>query len=187
MKYLLLLYLWLLFIFLPMQLLAVEKSDYLDLSSFSLAGIRVLPVKERVKVLNFQLDALEPKGQKVKLSSYRNKVLVISFWTVWYPPSRAEMPAIESLYQDLKVHGLEWLAVNVGEDHNTVERYIKKYGYTFPILLDMQNSLAPRYGIQSFPATLIINKSGYIVALASGSIDWRNNDVLEAFKKLLVE
>ncbi len=165
---------------------ANERSELLDLSSLSLAGIYVLPIEERVKVLNFQLENLRLR-REITLSHYRDKVLVLNFWATWCPPCRAEMPAIEALHQALKDQGLVWLAINSGEDRATIKSYIDKYSYTFPILLDPRNSNMRKYGIQGLPATIIVNKSGYVVALAMGSVDWRSPEVIAAFQKLLAE
>ncbi|WGK68479.1 TlpA disulfide reductase family protein [Candidatus Haliotispira prima] len=165
---------------------ANKKSEHLDLSSLSLAGIYVMPVEKRVKALNFQLEDLKT-GQEVTLSDYRDKVLAINFWATWCPPCRAEMPAIEVLHRELKDSGLVWLAIDSGEDRAIVDNYIKKYKYTFPVLLDPENAGVFKYGVQSLPATIIVNKHGYIVALAFGSVDWRNHDVVAVFRKLLAE
>ena len=175
-----------LFLVLPLRLHADERSNNLDLSSFSLAGLRVLPIEKRVKALNFWLETLSGR-EEVTLSKYRNKVLVINFWATWCSSCRADMPAIEFLHRELNSQGLTWLAVNSGEDHRTVDGYIERYNYTFTVLLDPKNSNVLRYGIENLPATLVVNKNGYIVALAVGSIDWRNRDVIEAFQKLLAE
>ena len=168
------------------QLYGNERSDDLDLSSLSSAGIHVLPVDKRVKALGFELESLQDR-REFTLSDFRNKVVVINFWATWCAPCRAEMPSIESLHQKLKSQGLVWLAVNSGEDRVTVGNYIKKYKYAFPVLLDPNGLNTYQYGVQGLPATLIVNKSGYIVALAVGSIDWRNDNVAAALEKLLAE
>ncbi len=171
----------------PIYLYADGLSGDLDLSSFSLAGIEVLSLEKRIRALNFRLETLD-KAEAVGLFHYRNKVRVISLWASWSLPSRAAMPGIQSLYDELKGQGLVWLAINSGEDRSIVESYVQKYDkYTFPVLLDPKNSVMQQYSAQSLPATLIINKNGYIVALAVGSVDWRNRAVVEGFQKLLAE
>jgi len=59
-------------------------------------------------------------GKTHRLSDYRGHVVVLNFWATWCPPCRYEMPAMERAYQKLQGDGIVLLAVNVGEDEDTV-------------------------------------------------------------------
>ena len=39
-------------------------------------------------------------GTVHRLSDYRGQVVFLNFWATWCPPCRAEMPAIQSIYQE---------------------------------------------------------------------------------------
>lgn len=157
-----------------------------DLAGFSLAGITVLEEKDRVPALEFALPELKTNNIK-HLKDYAGKVLVLNFWATWCPPCRAEMPMIEALHRELGPAGLEWLAINSGEEPAKVQSYIAEKNYSFQVLLDRKNEGLIDYGIPGLPATLIVNKAGDIVALAMGSVDWRKDSVIEAFRRLLRE
>src|SRR2546422_7098030 len=46
-----------------------------------------------------------PKGQKIKLSDYRGKLVFMNFWATWCPPCREEMPAMQRLWEQQKDNG----------------------------------------------------------------------------------
>src|SRR6266446_2522928 len=59
---------------------------------------------------NFTVQDLQ--GRTVELESFRGKVIFINFWATWCIPCRAEMPAMERLYQDFKDKDFVILAVS---------------------------------------------------------------------------
>ena len=53
------------------------------------------------------------RGDYVKLSDYKGKVVFLNIWATWCPPCREEMPSMESLYQRRKGRNFEMLAVSI--------------------------------------------------------------------------
>src|SRR5512145_2979928 len=58
----------------------------------------------------FDLEALD--GGRIKLAELRGKVVMVNLWASWCAPCRAEMPAIDHIYQQYKARGLEVIAIN---------------------------------------------------------------------------
>jgi len=145
------------------------------------ANISVL--SQRLDPRNFTLPLLS--GGNAALSAYRGKVVILNFWATWCPPCRVEMPSMETLYQRFKNQGLEILAVDVGEDNVTVQRFVQSNGYTFPILLDRDNRVSSVYGIEAIPTTYIIDREGKIIGRIIGSIVWDAPRVITAIDALL--
>src|SRR5512138_2650225 len=85
------------------------------------------------------------KGQKVRLRDLRDKVVVLNFWATWCVPCRAEMPALENVYQELGPQGLVVVGVDVQESAEKVMTFLPEVGVTFPIVLDGDTRLATRY------------------------------------------
>ena len=59
---------------------------------------------------DFTLELLG--GGQVTLSELRGKAVVVNLWASWCPPCRAEMPALQSFYEENRARGLEVVAVN---------------------------------------------------------------------------
>ena len=76
-----------------------------------------------------------------------------------------------------KTHGgdIAFVMVNLTdgsrETLKTAKDFLKEAGYTFPVYFDTKFSAANAYGIESIPTTYFIDKDGYVVAIAHGTID----------------
>jgi thiol-disulfide isomerase/thioredoxin len=65
---------------------------------------------------DFTLDLLG--GSEVTLSDLIGKPVMIYLWASWCPPCRAEMPAIQKVYQDYQDLELVVLGVNTTNQDN---------------------------------------------------------------------
>ena len=125
-------------------------------------------------------------GDYVKLSDYRGKVVFLNFWATWCPPCREEMPSMEALYRKLKGRNFEMLAVSVDRDGEKVVRpFAKKYGLTFPVLLDPDNKTHRLYGLTGVPETFILDKSGAVIHKIIGPQNWMSNEWLDNFDRII--
>ena len=124
-------------------------------------------------------------GGDRSLSSYKGQVVLLNFWATWCPPCVMEMPSMENLYQRFKDQGLEILAVNVGESTNTAKDFIDLHGFTYPVMMDTNHSVARQYGIQYFPTTFIIDRSGMVINMSIGFKQWDTSEMITAFDLLL--
>ena len=55
-------------------------------------------------------------GQRLSLTSFRGRVVVLTFWATWCQPCRDEMKAFERLHRDLARDGLAIIGINTRED-----------------------------------------------------------------------
>jgi len=123
----------------------------------------VLPGEERLMLTgrpaaDFTLKTLD--GEPTQLSSLQGKVVVLDFWATWCPPCRAELPSIEKLHAEF-AGKVEFLGVN-DEDSAAVKGFLKKAGYTFPVLMDGKRQVHRTYGIRAIPVLLVIDRRGVI-------------------------
>ena len=100
------------------------------------------------------------KGERVKLSALKGKLVIINFWATWCVPCIEEMPMLVELYDKYKSQGLEILAVSVDspEDRPKIPGFIAKTGVNFPVLYD--ENAASLYGVRAYPTTLFIDRTG---------------------------
>ena len=60
---------------------------------------------------------------------------MVSFWASWCRPCLEEMPSLVKLKEKYQ-NKLEILAVDVGEDKETTQKFTGKMGINFPLLQD---------------------------------------------------
>lgn len=133
---------------------------------------------------NFTLPDLQ--GKAVRLSDFRGRVIFLNLWATWCPPCRQEMPSMEALYRRLKDRDFVILAV--AEDAGGVEAvapFVRDVGLTFPVLIDPEATLSPRYGATGYPETFIIDRTGQVVHHTIGPADWDSPEMLAYFDRLL--
>lgn len=112
-------------------------------------------------------------GNEVKLSEKIGKPIVLNFWASWCPPCKKEMPHFEEVYKDMGDE-VEFMMVDAVGGKETSEKgkeHIEKEGFTFPVYFDEDEDAVGKYGVTTIPVSVFINKDGYIVAVAKGSID----------------
>lgn len=107
---------------------------------------------------DFELSNLY--GEKVKLSDFRGKKIVLNFWATWCPPCKEEMPEMEKFYQ--KTNGdVVILAVNIDPQYD-VKKFVTEMGSTFPVLLDEKDKVNSLYRVLTIPTTFFIDEQGII-------------------------
>lgn len=123
---------------------------------------------EKQMVPDFKLKDL--KGNDVKLSSYRGKIVILNFWAVWCKYCKQEMPDLNELNKTLvKDNKVVLLAVDSEENTDTVNSYLKENKISMNILLDSDGSITRKYGITGFPTTFIINRDGSLYTYIPGA------------------
>lgn len=109
-------------------------------------------------------------GETYTLSDLKGQAVLVNMWATWCPPCRAEMPAMENMYQEYKDQGFVVLAVNNTFQDNPFEiaAFTAEYGLTFPILLDETGDTSRAYQVRSLPSSYFINRQGIITEVVIG-------------------
>ncbi|MCA1065167.1 redoxin domain-containing protein [Rossellomorea sp. AcN35-11] len=113
---------------------------------------------------DFELTTLE--GETIKLSDYQGKKVILNFWATWCPPCKAEMPHMESYYEDsAEEENVEILAVNLtsmDDGKKAVQQFVDGYELTFPIPMDEEGKVGDEYRVFTIPTTYMIDTGGII-------------------------
>jgi peroxiredoxin len=125
-------------------------------------------------------------GNMVSLKALRGKVVFLNFWATWCKPCEEEMPSMQALYDMLKERQFEILAVSVDtEGPEAVDRFVKKYGITFPVLHDRRGNVKDLYKTTGVPETFVIDQNGVIAEKVWGPRDWTQPRSIETVMELI--
>lgn len=111
-------------------------------------------------------------GNRIKLSDFRGKVVMLEFWATWCPPCRESIPAMRTVYGKYKDRGFVLLGISVdrGDDAGAkVSAFIRENAVSYPVFIDDGN-LSSTYGANSIPMSFIIDKTGHIAVRHMGFI-----------------
>lgn len=125
---------------------------------------------ESSKVKALDITVTDMNGEKVNLSDYFGKPIVMNFWFSTCGPCQMEMPEFEKVYKEMG-EDITFFMVNSTESMDTAKAFIEENEFTMPFYFDEDYSAISTYGISAFPTTLFIDKDGYAVAYAQGMID----------------
>jgi peroxiredoxin len=111
-------------------------------------------------------------GRTVRLSDHLGKkVILLNFWATWCVPCAAELPHLQRLYEAHKDEGLIVLAISMDgpESIANVAPQARRYGLTFPVLLDEETRVVGAYNPKgAAPFNVLIDRSGAIVKTREG-------------------
>jgi cytochrome c biogenesis protein CcmG/thiol:disulfide interchange protein DsbE len=125
-------------------------------------------------------------GRPYRLADLRGKVVFLNLWATWCAPCRMEMPSMERLYHQLSGADFAMLAVSEDEDGmSAVQPFVHDLGLTFPVLLDVEGTVPPRYGVTGYPETFIIDRQGRVIHHMIGPEDWDSEPVMDFLLRLL--
>lgn len=113
---------------------------------------------------DFELITLE--GEKVKLSDYQGKKVILNFWATWCPPCRAEMPHMQNYFEEHAAgNNVEILAVNLTTEDRGIDKvrnFVKEYELTFPIPMDEKGDIGTLYQAVTIPTSYMIDTEGRV-------------------------
>lgn len=137
--------------------------------------------KVEVIAPDFSLKDLD--GKDHRLSEYKDKVVIVSFWASWCRPCLEEMPSLVKLKEKYK-DKLEILAVNILEEKETIEKFTKPMKVNFPILQDTDSKVVNEWKVYVYPSNFILDKKGVLRYAVTGAIDWQSKEVDDVLEKM---
>jgi peroxiredoxin len=74
-----------------------------------------------------------------------------------------------------------------GTGENAVKPYMAKNGFTFPTLIDQRMAIARQFGVRGTPTTVVVDRTGEIVARGIGPFDLEAPEFQQYLQSLLAQ
>jgi thiol-disulfide isomerase/thioredoxin len=130
-----------------------------------------------------EIQGRDIDGKTIKLSDFRGKVVVLSFWASWCAPCIAEIPRERELADRLKGKPFALLGVNCDRTEADARAVLAREKLTWPNWFDGESGkgqIAESYHIQVLPTIYVIDSRGIIRCK-----DLRGTALAEAVDELL--
>lgn len=129
-----------------------------------------------VSAEDFELRDVD--GKTIKLSDFKGQIVILDFWATWCGPCKASFPAMKRAQEKYgNSENIKFLFINTlenGKDkEGRVKRFLNESKWPFDVLIDVNNEVVRKYGINSIPVKLIIDKYG---AIRFRSVGYGGND-----------
>ena len=148
-----------------------------------------------------------PAGQRVSLSDYQGKVVLLHFWSIQCPACRMEEPQLHQLKRTFGPEGLEVLGVNLVDSPQAIAGYAVANPMPFPVLFDggqgfrlqVVNMAGKNTAflvnpvreavleVPGFPTTYILDCRGSAVGYSFGAARWNGGSAISLIRGLISE
>jgi cytochrome c biogenesis protein CcmG, thiol:disulfide interchange protein DsbE len=117
----------------------------------------------------FSFPVLGDSSQRISLSDYAGKPVIVNFFASWCTPCQGETPLLAKFYRG--EHGKVAL---VGLDENdgltSALKFTKADGVSYPVGFDPSLVAASAYGVSGLPQTFFLNAQHRIVDRIFGAV-----------------
>lgn len=109
------------------------------------------------------------EGNKVAVSDFEGKVVLIDFWETWCKPCLASFPTMQKIQEEYP-DSFVVLAVTPGfaDTQKDAEDFAEDHDYTFEYLMD-SNNLHQKLGVQGIPYKVYVDAEGDFIEKSMGT------------------
>jgi peroxiredoxin len=172
------------------------KKDYPDTQAAKNADDVLESMKQQEAALKIQsalvdgakfpdFDEKDLAGKPLSIANYKGKVVLLDFWATWCGPCVGELPNVIKSYEKHHDKGFEIIGISLDKNEEGLKSFTKDRNMTWQQYFDGKgwgNKLAQKYGVQSIPATFLLDGEGKIIGR-----DLRGEALEEAVTKALAK
>lgn len=112
-------------------------------------------------------DEKDLAGKPLSIARFKGKVVLVDFWATWCGPCIGELPNVLKAYEKYHGKGFEIVGISLDSDRAKLDKFITDRKMIWPQYFDgqgWQTKLAGVYGVNSIPATYLLDGEGKIIA-----------------------
>ena len=110
--------------------------------------------------------------EQSSLSTFRDRWLLVNFWSVGCPPCYAEMPDLKQFHAQGQKLG--WTVIGIAMPYDrpdSVLSTVQKNQLNYPVALDLDGQLNQAFGgIELLPTSFLVDPQGNIVKRFTGKV-----------------
>jgi peroxiredoxin len=107
-------------------------------------------------------------GQRVRLSDFRGRPVVLNFHALWCTSCLVEMPELKAAQEERGLDSFAVLAINSGETRERAIEFEDFLDAPFTFALDLNLTVSDLYRVRGLPATVFIDAQGVVQTWYAG-------------------
>ncbi|MGO1071728.1 TlpA family protein disulfide reductase [Lysobacter sp. CA199] len=124
---------------------------------------------------------VDTTGAAIKVSDYRGKLVVVTFWASWCAPCLRELPMLSALQTAVGREHLQVVAINLNQPKSDFEQFLRLNGKLDLTYIHDPGTAARHYAVKTVPNLFVIDRNGAIVRVHRGY----STQMVEQFAKEL--
>lgn len=162
-----------------------KYQDFLTQGSRPPPGTQKLNEMEAEGVPDFSIEDID--GNRVELSDFKDKIVILSFWASWCEPCVQEFPSLVHLIKEMK-GDVVLLAISADHSLEALQAFIKAFDAKDPnikIMWDKSQRVAGLYGTEILPESYILGYQNKVIRKIAGVDKWDGPQAISFFKELV--
>ena len=127
-------------------------------------------------------------GERVSLSRYQGKIVLLNLWASWCPPCVRELPALDRLQQRLGGEDFVVVAISVDREPEPAQRmFVNRLGIEhLEFLIEPPEKMGEFFPIDVLPSNFVIDRDGRAIGVLRSYVDW-SSPMADAFVERLLD
>jgi peroxiredoxin len=126
-------------------------------------------------------------GENLRLSEYRGRIVMLSFWASWCGDCRAQLAGLAEMYDRYSGGGFELLAVSLDTNLKQAADTAESMRAAYPVLHDVGGEVGRLYEVDRTPFIVLIDREGLVREVIEGYRRGDEEQYLERVRALLSE
>ncbi len=134
-----------------------------------------------LEYIQLKTSLVDLNQNKVNLTSFKGKKVVINYWATWCSPCIKEMPGLKRAEEILQNYNYIFLLVS-DETISKINTFKNEKKFEFNFLKSVNSNEIN--GIYSLPTTYIFDENGKKVETFVGIVAWDSQRIINKLKKI---
>jgi thiol-disulfide isomerase/thioredoxin len=119
-------------------------------------------------------------GNRVSLTDFGGKVVMVNFWATWCAPCIRELPSINRLQAELGGDDFTVVAINIDTGGEAIAApFAKRLEIdNLDLYLDPRGATSRAMGVNVMPTTVVYDRTGQEVGRLEGGAEWDTPEAL---------
>ena len=91
---------------------------------------------------------------------------------------------MQRAHEQISKEGMAVIAINVGEDADTVAQFLGQVPVEFPLPLDETSAVVMSWPVRGLPTTFVVDPAGRLAYVATGGRTWDDPALLDQVRAL---
>lgn len=129
-------------------------------------------------------------GKTISLSTFRGKIVLLHFWSMYSQPSVSELNDLKKIYtqyskNDFIIISINGDKLNTAIDESILKNFIKDMNLNWYQIADGNNrEIYELYYVRNYPTLYLMNKEGFIIHYEN---ELRGKNLFATFSKLFIK